>query len=37
MQHINETNDRVLHVAMKHLIVTGNWLIHGKKALKVFR
>ena len=38
MQHINETNDRVqLHVAMKHLIVTGNCLIYqGKKALKVF-
>ena len=38
MQHVNESNDRVaLHVAMKHLIVTGNCLLyHGKKALKVY-
>ena len=37
MQQISETTDRVqLHAAMKHLIVTGNVLLHaGKKALKV--
>ena len=38
MQQIAETSDRVaLHAAMKHLVVTGNALLHaGKKALKVF-
>lgn len=38
MQHIAETSDRVqLHVAMKHLVVTGNCLLYqGKKHLKVF-
>ena len=38
MQQIAESNDRVaLHAAMKHLVVTGNALLHaGKKALKVF-
>jgi hypothetical protein len=38
MQHVAETSDRVqLHVAMKHLVVTGNVLIYqGKKSLKVF-
>ena len=38
MQQIAESSDRVaLHAAMKHLVVTGNALIHaGKKALKVF-
>lgn len=38
MQQLSESNDRVaLHAAMKHLVVTGNALLHaGKKALKVF-
>lgn len=38
MQHVAETSDRVqLHVAMKHLVVTGNCLLYqGKKALRVF-
>ena len=38
MQQIAESNDRVaLHAAMKHLVVTGNALLHaGKKDLKVF-
>ena len=38
MQMISETTDRVqLHAAMKHLVVTGNVLLHaGKKALKVY-
>ena len=38
MQQIAESTDRVaLHAAMKHLVVTGNALLHaGKKALKVF-
>ena len=38
MQQLAESNDRVaLHAAMKHLVVTGNALLHaGKKALKVF-
>ena len=38
MLGIAETNDRVhLHNAMKHLVVTGNALLHaGKKGLKVF-
>ena len=38
MQHIADSSDRVqLHVAMKHLVVTGNCLLFaGKKALKVY-
>ena len=38
MQQIAETTDRVqLHVAMKHLVVTGNALIYdAKKNLKVY-
>ena len=38
MQQIAETTDRVqLHVAMKHLVVTGNALIFdAKKSLKVY-
>lgn len=38
MQHINETSDRsLLHVAMKHLVVTGNCLLfQGKDALRAF-
>ena len=38
MQQISETTDRVqLHAVMKHLVVTGNALVHaGKKSLKVF-
>ena len=38
MQQIAESSDRVaLHAAMKHLVVTGNALLHaGKKDLKVF-
>jgi hypothetical protein len=38
MQGIAETNDRVhLHNAMKHLVVSGNALLHaGKKGLKVY-
>ena len=38
MQQISETSDRVqLHAALKHLVVTGNVLLHaGKKSLKVF-
>mgnify|MGYP001200833582 FL=1 len=38
MQHIAETTDRtILHVAMKHLVVSGNALLfQGKKALRVF-
>lgn len=38
MQQISETSDRVqLHVAMKHLVVTGNVLVYaGKRSLKVY-
>ena len=38
MQQVSESNDRVhLHVAMKHLVVSGNALVYaGKKALKTF-
>ena len=38
MQQIGETTDRTqLHVAMKHLVTTGNCLLYqGKKALRVF-
>ena len=38
MQHIAETSDRVqLHVAMKHLVVSGNVLVYmGKKGLKLY-
>ena len=38
MQQIGETTDRTqLHVAMKHLVVTGNCLVYqGKKSLRVF-
>ena len=37
MQQLAESDRVALHAAMKHLVVTGNALLHaGKKALKVF-
>ena len=38
MQHINESNDRVmLHQAMKHLVACGNVLLFlGKKGIKLY-
>lgn len=38
MQHVNESNDRiVLHQAFKHLVVTGNVLLFlGRKGIKLY-